>query len=112
MSLGQFELEQDCISSIESNNLERVKQLLTNVFSINSFLRSKHVIWDTNCFSILSIAAFYGSINCVEYLLEKNAQVNQVDSLKNRTALHWAVVSGNSHIVQLLIDSGRNFSNY
>ena len=106
MSLGQYDLEQDCINSIEQDNLERVKQFVTNVFSLNSFLRSSHMIWDTNCFSVLSIAAFYGSRNCVEYLLQKNAHVNQVDSLKNRTALHWAVASGNLKIVQMLIDAG------
>ena len=54
MSLNQIELEQDFITSIEKRNDDRVKQLLTaSAFGVNSFLRSRHKIWDSSCFSIL-----------------------------------------------------------
>jgi hypothetical protein len=45
MSIGQLELEQDCIISIEKKNIERVIQLLKGFIGVNSFLRSRHKIW-------------------------------------------------------------------
>lgn len=106
MSLSQIELEQDCINSIESDNIDRIKQLVSSAFSVNAFLRSKHKIWDTNCFSILAIASFYGSKNIVQFLLEKKVQVNQVDSLTNRIALHWSIAASHYEISKLLIEAG------
>jgi ankyrin repeat protein len=47
-----------------------------------------------------------GSYNIVEFLIQKSAHINQVDSLKNRTALHWAVAAGHYEIAKLLIEAG------
>jgi ankyrin repeat protein len=56
---------------------------------------------------MLAIASFLGSYNIVEFLIQRSAYVNQVDSLKNRTALHWAVASGHYEIAKLLIEAGK-----
>lgn len=38
-------LEENCICSIEKNNLEKVKQFLSSGFNINSFLTTRNKIW-------------------------------------------------------------------
>jgi hypothetical protein len=46
MSITQLELEENCIQSIEKNNIEKLKQYLSSGgFSVNSFLRGKQMIW-------------------------------------------------------------------
>jgi hypothetical protein len=64
MSIGQLELEQDCINSIESLNCERVKQLIRSCIGVNFFLRSKHKIWvinikDCEIFQVVNIFNFF-----------------------------------------------------
>jgi len=87
MSIYQQTIEQNCILSIESDDLEKVKQYLsTGYLNVNSILTSRHKIWDSNSLSILAIASYSGSINIIEYLLQKKVCVNQNDRLKNRTA--------------------------
>lgn len=101
------DLEEICLSSIEKNNVEKLKQFLSTGFNVNSFLRSRNSkFWDTNCFSILAIASYSGAISIVEFLIQRSVLINQVDSLQNRTALHWAVASGNYEISKMLIDAG------
>jgi ankyrin repeat protein len=56
-----------------------------------------------------AISAFFGSKNIVEFLINKNAQINQMDLLNSRTALHWAVANGNLEITKILIKAGKNF---
>ena len=65
---------------------------------------------DANCFTILAIASFSGSIKIVEFLIQHNVYINQVDNLKRRTALHWAAVSGNYEVAKMLIEAGRRLN--
>lgn len=101
-----MDLEESCVHSIEANNLDKVKQFLSRGYSVNSSLRSRNRFWDTNCFTILAIAAFSGAKNIVEFLIAKNAQINQMDLINSRTALHWAVASRNFEIAKMLIEAG------
>lgn len=41
-------------------------------------------------------------------MLDRRVNVNEVDNLKNRTALHWSVASGNYEISKLLIEAGKS----
>ena len=47
-----------------------------------------------------------GAIEIVNYLIKRNVIVNQTDSSRNRTALHWAAASGHYEIAKTLIDAG------
>lgn len=108
LSMRQKELEEIFITNIEKNNIDKVKKFLSSGISVDTILHSRQLIWDTNYFSILSIASFAGSVEIVNFLIEKKVNVNQVDCLKNRTALHWAVASDNHEIVTILIKAGAN----
>lgn len=108
ISICQKELEEVFITNIENNNIAKVKKFLSSGISVDTILHSRNLIWDTNYFSILAIASFAGSSEIVNFLLQKNVNVNQIDRLKNRTALHWAVASDNSEIAQILLKSGAN----
>lgn len=106
MSITQRQLEENCIYDIEKNNLEKVKQFLSSGFNINSFFRSNYKLWETSSVSILAIASYFGAETIVEFLLEQNVNINQGDPKLNRTALHWAVMSKNCKITEMLINSG------
>ena len=54
----------------------------------------------------LSGAARAGDVARVRLLLADGKDPNQADSAGGRTALHWAVRSGNAEIVDVLIESG------
>lgn len=57
-------------------------------------------------YSLLAIAAFSGAKSIVEFLINKKAQINQMDLINSRTALHWAVASRNYEISKMLIEAG------
>jgi ankyrin repeat protein len=125
MAVDFQDIEEKCIKQIESDNIDYFKEHIDNIFTINSVLRSKNKIWDTNYLSILgkffkiilffyfhfvrlkiAIACYSGSTKIVKYLIDHKVQINQIDILKRRSALHWAVASGNFEIVKILIDAG------
>jgi hypothetical protein len=53
MSISQQEIEEKFINDIEKDNVENLKKYIDSVFPINSILRSRHKIWETNHLSIL-----------------------------------------------------------
>ncbi len=87
MSIYQQTIEQNCILSIESDDIEKIKQLLSSGYlNVNSMLTSRHKIWDSNSLSILAIASYSGSMNIVTFLVQRKVCINQTDRLKHRTA--------------------------
>lgn len=108
LSVYQKEMQEVFITNIEKNNIDKVKKFLSSGVSVDTILHSRHIIWDTNYFSILAIASFAGSAEIVDFLIKKRVNINQIDCLKNRTALHWAVASDNEAIVKILINNGAN----
>ena len=134
MSVVQQDIEENFINSIENNNVDKIKQFLSSGYHVNSFLRSRHIIWDTNCFTILcksiqtdqiprkrsfltshllsydflALAAHMGAVEIVSFLIKRNVIINQTDNIQNRTALHWAAASGNFDICKMLIDAGKS----
>jgi hypothetical protein len=136
MSSFVQDLEEKLILEIEKDGLENFKKYFEgSLFQLNSVLRSKHKLWESNYLPILgkdfgkichirfdiyqlillmlscfffykAIACYSGSKNIVEYLIDQKINVNQTDTLKQRSALHWAVVSKNHNIVRMLIDAG------
>ena len=80
-------IEQECILSIEKDDLVKVKQYLSSgSLNVNSILTSRHKIWDSNSLSVLAIASYSGSLNVIEFLIQRKVSINQTDRLKNRTA--------------------------
>jgi hypothetical protein len=109
MSLNQQNYEQNCIISIETDNLVKVKQFLSNgSLNVNSILTYRHKIWDSSSLPLLSIAAFSGAKKTLDYLLQKKVSINQTDRVSARTALHWASVSNNLDACKTLIEAGAN----
>lgn len=108
LSISQRDLEEVFITNIEKNNIDKVKKYLSSGVSVDAILHSRQTIWDTNYFSILALASFAGSAEIVDFLIEKGVNVNQIDRLKYRTALHWAVASDNDEIVKVLLNAGAN----
>lgn len=53
MSINQQQIEENFIHDIENDNVDNLKKYIDNCFHINSILRSRHKIWETNCLSIL-----------------------------------------------------------
>jgi hypothetical protein len=53
MSINQQEIEENFINDIEDDNVENLKKYVDNIFHINSILRSRYKIWETNHLSIL-----------------------------------------------------------
>jgi hypothetical protein len=43
-------------------------------------------------------------------LIEHKVDINQIDSLKKRAALHWAVVAQNFEIVSMLVEAGKKLN--
>lgn len=108
LDISQKDLEEVFITNIEKNNIDKVKKYLSSGINVDAILHSRQTIWDTNYFSILALASFAGSAQIVDFLIEKGANVNQMDCLKYRTALHWAVASDNDEIVRVLLNAGAN----
>lgn len=106
LGISQRDLEEVFITNIEKNNIDKVKKYLSSGISVDAILHSRQTIWDTNYFSILALASFAGSAEIVDFLIEKGVNVNQMDCLKYRTALHWAVASDNAEIVRVLLNAG------
>ena len=87
MSYFQQTIEENCILSIENNDLDKVKQYISSGnLNVNSILTSRHGINDSSSLSVLARASYAGSISIVEFLIKKKVSVNQTDRLKYRTA--------------------------
>ena len=57
--------------------------------------------------TLLSVACFFASLECVKVLLEENASIFAADKL-GRQPIHFAAAGGSYDIVQLLFDNGAN----
>ena len=55
MAVDFQDIEEKCIKEIERDNLDYFTEHLDNIFTVNSVLRSKDKIWDTNALSVLGI---------------------------------------------------------
>jgi ankyrin repeat protein len=83
-------------------NLDQVRRCLDKEpGSINSFA--------SDGYFPLGLAAFFGKLEIVQYLLDHGADVNLAAKNSARvTALHGAVTRGAAEIVEFLLDHGAN----
>lgn len=51
---------------------------------------------------------FFSSVDPTRLLLTFNVSVNLGDKYHKNTALHWAVLAGNTTVISLLLEAGAN----
>ena len=56
--------------------------------------------------TVLMTASFAGSVDAVQSLLARGADVNATETIKAQTALMWAVSEGHREVVRALLDHG------
>jgi len=87
-------LDEDIFNAVEKGNLCRVKALLINDVTL---VKAKNKTGDTP----LHRAVFFGHLDIVKLLLEKNSPVNIANDM-GRTPMHWAAAYGHGEIAELL----------
>jgi ankyrin repeat protein len=64
----------------------------------------------TNSPPLISVAAYYSSVQCFSFLLEMNADIEKLDEL-DTPLVNFAVAGGNMEIIQKLDERQVNFQN-
>lgn len=82
--------------AVENNNIAMMDALLNNKANINSSCR---------CGTPLHHAVLHSSLETVQYLLSKGANVNSLDRFHS-TPLHVASKSGRIELIELFLDHG------
>ena len=62
----------------------------------------------TNSPPLISVAAFYQAVQCFNFLIESNADINKLDELET-PLVNFAVAGGNMEIIQTLDKKGADF---
>lgn len=86
------------LSSIEDFDFNQ--RILASVFEYSIMLNHEP--------TLIQFSAFYGSEKCYFYLVEKNVDLNMIDSA-GRTLLQFAVSGGNLNIIQKCYDMKLDF---
>lgn len=58
---------------------------------------------------LLSTAAYFGSLQCLNHLLENGADIKNTDT-QNRTVAHFAVAGAHVFVIRILCDYGVDFN--
>lgn len=58
--------------------------------------------------SVNLMRVFFSSVDPTRLLLTFNVSVNLGDKYHKNTALHWAVLAGNTTVISLLLEAGAN----
>ena len=82
-------------------SIEDIRQFFQNR-GVNAILKSSGS--RDNKKTALHIAAHYGHIEVIKYLVEKRAEINPRDE-SGKTPLHWATLGNNPKAIKLLIDN-------
>lgn len=60
---------------------------------------------------IISVAAFFGAVKCLNYLIECGLSLLSLDN-KSRSIQYFSVAGGNIQVIKILSSSGLEFSEY
>ncbi|XP_055914217.1 ankyrin repeat and MYND domain-containing protein 2 [Eupeodes corollae] len=93
------DLQKQIFEKLSKNETNEFKQLITHIKSTVNFV-------DENGMSPLQHACSKGNIEAVKILLDQGADVNFNQHGANYTSLHFAALSGNKDICNLLLDAG------
>ena len=105
--------ENKLFNIIKDDEIDKFKSLVSedqfNTFHFN--LKDDDAIPDIfkNSPNILHVASYYGSMEILNYLLSKNVDLSQTDSLK-RDVSHFAVTGSHLFAIKVLYDHGVDFS--
>ncbi|XP_012228619.1 transient receptor potential channel pyrexia-like isoform X1 [Linepithema humile] len=88
------------ISAIENREFNKAKKILA-IDSQNKYIRSVGALQIT----ALHVAAWQGSIDLLNLLYKRGADVNDVDKI-GRTALYYAAHEGNAEVTKWLVERG------
>jgi ankyrin repeat protein len=78
-----------------------VKKLFTDGNNINSL--------DSNGNSILMLASYDNNLDLVDFMIRNKANLNQ-QSKDGNTAMHYAIISDSSEVIEKLFKAGADFS--
>jgi len=84
--------------STKNGNLEMVKILLDSGINVNSRVERQR--------TPLIVAAINNQVEVAKLLLERGADINQVDGENEESVLHWAAFKASSDVAKLLVDFG------
>ena len=109
------------IAAVTVNHTEMVKYLLEKGASVEdkdydfSYSYSSfygNVSYDFHCYesSVLFIATYNGNYEVAKMILDRGADVNDINGSEKRTALYEAALLKNSEIVRLLLDYGASIN--
>ena len=85
-------------NAIKEGNLEELRGLVESAVNVNQKI-IQEMSW-------LHLAAQFGSLDMVKYLVEHGAEVTSEDNSFRETVLHSACRGGNDAIVQYLLQHG------
>ncbi|EAY03674.1 hypothetical protein TVAG_031730 [Trichomonas vaginalis G3] len=96
--------------AIKSDDVEAVEDILREYYTVNPFLTNVPKLPKqlTKSPTFVDAAAFYGSLECLNFFLN-DAQLSKHVDYRNRTAAHFAVYSKNIEVFQTLYKYGINF---
>lgn len=86
--------------AVQFDRLSELKELVPSVVSVNASTGNP----DNHVHTLLMCAAAHGAVNCAEYLIENDVDVN-AKNFAGYTALHWAAYTGRTETLQLLISN-------
>jgi ankyrin repeat protein len=90
-------IKEELSSFIETNNLAEIKRILDNNKKLDFTFFDEDKIYTP-----LGLAAFWGHKEIVEYLIQKDFDIN-IKNSESLTALHIAIMKGHKDICELLI---------
>ncbi|MCI5054485.1 MAG: ankyrin repeat domain-containing protein [Flavobacteriales bacterium] len=88
-----MEYDSDLFEAVEFGNLNAVRTFWSEDIDMN--------YQDKKGWTLLMYAAYYGFTDIFEFLVEKGANVDVIDT-ENRTARSIALDNGNEHLLELI----------
>jgi ankyrin repeat protein len=103
--------EESLFTAVKNNNIEEVKKVLDKGIDVNT--RNKNNNYDTYTtiqeYTILILATYYGYIEIIRLLIERNADIDAKDS-DGCTALLVASRYGDIEIIKLFLEAGADIN--
>ena len=103
--------EKGLMKILKNDDLNSFIQLITNFKAIDVYF--PHNFFASNALfcsapPVSSVAAFYGAVNCLQYLINNGCNLNLKDSMGTPIS-HFAVASGSFDVLNILNNNGIQF---
>lgn len=102
---GSVSFVQSLILALQNDDIETLKRISdSDEFDLNGVIHPSVLepceFLHSDCVPI-HFAIYHGSIKCLNYLLEKGADIN-IKSRNDLTPLHFAIMNGNTEIINII----------